>query len=98
MYGGADVSTHTILTLALAQGEWSASGPGRFTPGEIAPGTHWIGAWVGPRVGVDAVEKRKLLLCGGSNLGRPTHTPSLYRAIAAPQNQLKGMLMFLNIE
>jgi hypothetical protein len=24
--------------------------PGRFTLGEIAPGTHWIGRWVGPSV------------------------------------------------
>jgi hypothetical protein len=24
------------------------------------PGTHWIGAWVGPRVGLDAVAKRKI--------------------------------------
>jgi hypothetical protein len=43
-----------FLTSALDGCEWSASGPG-----EIAPGTHWIGGWVGPRVGLDAVEKRK---------------------------------------
>jgi hypothetical protein len=35
--------------------------PCRFTPGEIAPDTHWIGGWVGPRVGLDDVEKRKFL-------------------------------------
>jgi hypothetical protein len=34
----------------------------RFTPGERAPGTHWIGGWVGPRAGLDDVEKRKLIL------------------------------------
>jgi hypothetical protein len=33
-------------------GEWSASRPGRFTPGEIARGTKWIGGWVGPRAGL----------------------------------------------
>jgi hypothetical protein len=27
-------------------------------PGERAPGTHWAGSWVGPRAGLDAVEKR----------------------------------------
>jgi hypothetical protein len=32
-----------ILTLALDGGEWTASRPGRFTPRERAPGTHWIG-------------------------------------------------------
>jgi hypothetical protein len=26
----------------------------------LAPGTHWIGGWVGPRVGLNAVEKRKI--------------------------------------
>jgi hypothetical protein len=24
------------------------------------PGTHWIGGWVGPRAGLDAVVKRKI--------------------------------------
>jgi hypothetical protein len=28
--------------------------PGGFTPRERTPGTHWIGGWVGPRVGLDA--------------------------------------------
>jgi hypothetical protein len=42
-----------FLTLALDGG--------RFTPGERAPGTHWIGGWVGPRTGLDAV-KRDILL------------------------------------
>jgi hypothetical protein len=31
-----------------------------FTPGERAPGTHWIGGWVGPRTGLDVVEKRNI--------------------------------------
>jgi hypothetical protein len=26
-----------------------------------APGTHWIGGWVGPRTGLDFVEKRNIL-------------------------------------
>jgi hypothetical protein len=40
-----------FLTLALAGGEWLSSCPGCFTPGERAPGTHWIGGWVDPRAG-----------------------------------------------
>jgi hypothetical protein len=40
--------------------EWSASHPGRFTPRERAPGTHWIGGWLGPRAVLDAVMKRKI--------------------------------------
>jgi hypothetical protein len=51
-------STHS-LTLELDGGEWSASRPGRFTPRERAPGTHWIRGGVGPRAVLDAVVKRK---------------------------------------
>jgi hypothetical protein len=47
-------STH-CLTSALDGDEWSASRPGRFTPRERAPGTHWVG----PRAAQDAVVKRK---------------------------------------
>jgi hypothetical protein len=41
-YVGVDVQIHIFLTSALAGGEWSASRPGRFTPGERVPGIHWI--------------------------------------------------------
>jgi hypothetical protein len=34
----------------------SASRPGRFTPGDRVEGTHWIGFWVGPKTGLDAVQ------------------------------------------
>jgi hypothetical protein len=51
----------TLLTSALDGGEWSVSHNGHFTPGEIALGTHWIGGWVGPKVGLNIVEKRKIL-------------------------------------
>jgi hypothetical protein len=60
VYSGADVQPHAFLTSALGGGEWSASHPGRFTPREIAPGTYWIGSWVGSRDGLDAVVKRKI--------------------------------------
>jgi len=38
---------------AVDGGEWSASRSCRFTPGETAPGTHWLGGWVGLRAGLD---------------------------------------------
>jgi hypothetical protein len=57
MYGGVDVWIHIFLTSALVGGEWPASRPGLFTPGERAPGTHWIGSWVGLRAGLDDMEK-----------------------------------------
>jgi hypothetical protein len=45
-----------FLTSALAGGEWAASRTGRFTPGERAPGTYWIGGGVSPRASLDDVE------------------------------------------
>jgi hypothetical protein len=50
-YGRVDIYAQVILTSVLAGGEWSASRSGRFTPVERAHFTHWIGGWVGPRVG-----------------------------------------------
>jgi hypothetical protein len=52
-------STHS-LTSAPDGGEWSASHTSRFTPRDRAPGTHWIGGWLGPRAVLDAVVKRKI--------------------------------------
>jgi hypothetical protein len=66
----------------LAGGEWSPSRSVRFTPGEIAPGTPWIGGWVGPSAGVDYLEKRKFLTLSELELqplGRPARSQSLYR-------------------
>jgi hypothetical protein len=57
VYGGVDVQTHIFFTSALVGGELSASRPGRFTPRERAPGTHWIVGWVDPRAGQDDVEE-----------------------------------------
>jgi hypothetical protein len=42
-YGGVEVLLYAFLNSALGAGEWSASRPGRFTPGEKASGIHWIG-------------------------------------------------------
>jgi hypothetical protein len=70
------------LTSALVGGEWSVSRPGRFTPGERAPGTHWIGGWVDPRAGLNDVEKTKFFTLPGLELrsfGRPARSQSLYR-------------------
>jgi hypothetical protein len=56
--------------------------PATLPPGESAPGTHWIGGWVGPRSGMDDVEKRKFLKLPGlelRHLGRPARSQSLYR-------------------
>jgi len=39
------------VTSVLDEGKSLASHPGRFTSKKRAPGTHWIGGWVGPRAG-----------------------------------------------
>jgi hypothetical protein len=83
-YGGVNVQIYIFLTSALAGGEWSASRPGRITPDERVPGTHWLGGWVGPRAGVDDVDKRKFLSLPGLELrplGRPACSQSLYRLV-----------------
>jgi hypothetical protein len=50
----------------------------RFTPGERSPGTHWTGGWVGPRAGLDAEARRKIVcLCRGSNPGCPVRSQLL---------------------
>jgi hypothetical protein len=62
-------------------GMWVVS----FTPRERAPGTHWIGSWVGPRAGLDAMEKRKIPSHRReSNLRTPIVQPvaSLYTDLA----------------
>jgi hypothetical protein len=81
-YGGVDVRIHVFLSSELVGGEWSASRPGRFTPG-----TYWIGGWVGPRTGLDDVERRKILPPPGlelRTLGRPARSQWLYRLSYRP--------------
>jgi hypothetical protein len=74
---GVEVQIHIFLISALVGGEWSTSRPGRFTPEERAPGTHWIGGWVNLRAGLDNLEKRKFLTLPGLELrplGRPARS------------------------
>jgi hypothetical protein len=48
-----------FLTSARDGGEWSGSQFLPLYPGGGSPRTHCIGGWVGPRAGLDDVEKRK---------------------------------------
>jgi len=50
-YVGVEVKLHEFLTAAL-DGAVVRFTPGRFTPWERAPGTSWIGGWVGPITGL----------------------------------------------
>jgi hypothetical protein len=56
-YGGVTVEIRVFLTSTLVGGEWSASRPCRFIPGEKAPGSDLIEGWVDPRAGLDDMGK-----------------------------------------
>jgi len=57
-------------------GEWSPSRPGRFTSGDRAPGTQWVGGWVGPGAGMDkaAAKRKNFRPSRESNSGRPARS------------------------
>jgi hypothetical protein len=78
-YGGVEVQIHEILSSALDGDEWSASRNGRFTPRARAPGSHWVGGWMGLRAGLDTVVKIKIPRpCRDSNPEHPARSPALY--------------------
>jgi hypothetical protein len=73
MKGGVDVQIHIFLTSVLAGGEWSVSHPGLLISEESVTGSHWIGAWLGPKACLNDLEKRKFLPLPGleiRSLGR----------------------------
>jgi hypothetical protein len=62
-----------FLTSALDGGDWSASRPGRFTPG-----TQCLWGCLGPTSGLETLEKRNISCpCLELNPGRPARSPSL---------------------
>jgi hypothetical protein len=63
-YWGSGGIVPSFLTSALGGGESLAAAA-------FLPGTHWIGGWVGPTAGLDAVEKRKIFHCRELNPGLP---------------------------
>jgi hypothetical protein len=72
------VEIQILLTTALVGGEWSTSRPGRFTPGERAPYTHWIGGWVDLKACLEDLAKRKFLTLTGLEL-RPLGNSQIRR-------------------
>jgi hypothetical protein len=65
MYCFLDTGISRYLLLNRAPRHEDVLGSGGIAPrilnlqGERAPGTHWIGDWVGPRAGLDAVAEKK---------------------------------------
>jgi hypothetical protein len=66
-----------LLTSALDGSEWSDLCPGHFTPG-----INWIGGWVGFRVGLDALEERKISCPAGDRT--PDIHPLAHRYPSSP--------------
>jgi hypothetical protein len=64
---GSGIIAPSVLTSTLNGGKWSDTRSGFFTPWEITRGTHWIGGWLGPRSGLDAVGRQKSGPCRDSN-------------------------------
>jgi hypothetical protein len=92
-----NIETHVFFTSVLISGERSALRPGRFTPVETAPVTHWTGGWVEPRAGVDDMEKGiflTLLRLEPRHLGRPARSQSLYRLRYSGSSSLCNIIYF----
>jgi hypothetical protein len=77
-----EVQRHAFLIAASEGGEWSASRTGDFIPRERTPDAHWIGGWLGPRAGLNAVEREKFPSPhreSNTNPDHPARSQSLYR-------------------
>jgi hypothetical protein len=78
-WGERRQSSYSFLNSALDGGEWSASRPGRALLPRKGPPVPLDRRLVGPRAGLDAEAKRKILCpCRGSNPDRPTRSQTLY--------------------
>jgi hypothetical protein len=76
----------------------SPSHLGRFTPRERASGTHWIGDSVRARLGLDDVERRKILgLPGLQPVAIPTELSRLERGTDKRQKLFIFFIIYLFI-
>jgi hypothetical protein len=74
------------------------STPQPLYPTKRAAGIRWIGGWVGPRVGLDSGENRKISLLPGIKLRflrHRTRRPSLYQ-ISYPAFSLQVVRMIIS--
>jgi hypothetical protein len=56
-YVEVNVQINVFLTSEIVGSEWSASRPCSFTTEERVSDIHWLGGWVGPRAGLNVMEK-----------------------------------------
>jgi hypothetical protein len=76
-------SSYSFLTSELDGVSGQRHAPAELCPGKGSPGTHWIGGWVGPRVGLDTEARGKILcLCGESNPGSKVCSQKLYWSLS----------------
>jgi hypothetical protein len=78
--GWEEVSLLLIFNLGT---RWGVSdqhhAPAALYPRGKDPSNHWTGGWVGPRAGLDAEARGKILcLCWGSKPGRPVRSQAPY--------------------
>jgi len=76
MYEEAEGELGKFLTPAKDGRDMPVSRSGRFTPGEKAPGTHWIRVWARLKAGREAADDNLLSLPGNETrfLGHPTRS------------------------
>jgi hypothetical protein len=84
---GSECIDPRFLDPALVAGEWLASRPCHFTPGERVSGTHFIGGWVDPKPSLD-MEKWKCLTLPGLELLNLHHPANQPVAIPTPPPRL----------
>jgi hypothetical protein len=89
VYWGVEVKLHPFFYLDTRWRWVDGFTPQPFYSQGTAPCTHWIGGWVGPRAGLDAVVKRKI----PARIRTPDHLAlslaPYHRAIPTPHNHPK---------
>lgn len=84
-----DVEVRSFSTVALG-GYGQLHVPVRFIPGQRAAVAHCTGGWVGPTVGLNDLEKRKISWpLRRSNPDHPAHRPVTILTTTLHDNMLK---------
>jgi hypothetical protein len=95
--GEEESSSYSFLTSALDGVSGQRHAPAALYPRGMDPGTHCTDGWVGPRAGLDAETRRKILcLCRGSNPGRPVCSQALYW-LSYPGSSENGSMELLTV-